>query len=58
MYARGARKTNISATVFASRKPVGEPIVRASRGEEREAVQASLSVQHAEYGDNGSLSRT
>jgi hypothetical protein len=56
--ARGARETNISATVFASRKPVREPIARASSGEEREAAQASLSVQHAKHGDTGSMNRT
>jgi hypothetical protein len=32
-------------------------MARASRGEEREAAQASLSVQHAEHGNNGSLNR-
>ena len=50
----GAHVTNISAGVFAS----GKPIARDSRGEEREAAQASPSVQHAEHGDNGSLNRT
>jgi len=37
---------------------VPQPTVRANRGEERQAAQASLSVRHAEHGDNGSLSRT